>query len=256
MQENGSENKKKYDVTVIIATFNPVLEKLLTTIRSVLYQKNIRVEIIVTDDGSKKIYKKELEALFIEYGFKRYRLLFNQQNLGTCHNYYNAIQYAGGKYIKLLSPGDYFNDEYALENWIAFMNKYAIELCYCDIVCYHYENNQIMKVDVENCVPQLNRFTEFQNYNKKKVLMGNLLLRDCPVGAAIMAEKKVIHKYLAKLIEVIKFSEDNYLRLALLDGVKLVHFQYTAICYEYGSGISTNGNSKWDKIIFDEFMVV
>ena len=45
--------ENKYDISVIIVTYNPKWEKLRTTILSILFQKNINIEIIVSDDGSK-----------------------------------------------------------------------------------------------------------------------------------------------------------------------------------------------------------
>ena len=50
--------KNKYDVSIIVATYNPDLNKLMSTLLSIIIQKGIKFEIIVTDDGSQKDYFK------------------------------------------------------------------------------------------------------------------------------------------------------------------------------------------------------
>ena len=48
-------------ITVIITTYNGTLQSILSTINSVIYQKNIEVFLIITDDGSKNFQEDEIK---------------------------------------------------------------------------------------------------------------------------------------------------------------------------------------------------
>ena len=65
-------SKKTIQITVIVASYNPKWEKLKSTIQSALLQKNICIELIIADDGSKINYHEEVHELVKKNGLKDY----------------------------------------------------------------------------------------------------------------------------------------------------------------------------------------
>ena len=51
------------DVSVVIVTYNSKWESIRMTILSILKQKNISMQIVIADDGSRKIYDDEINKL-------------------------------------------------------------------------------------------------------------------------------------------------------------------------------------------------
>lgn len=49
---NVNESCREYEVSVVVASYNPQIEKLLFTIKSIVNQKNVDIQIVITDDGS------------------------------------------------------------------------------------------------------------------------------------------------------------------------------------------------------------
>ena len=113
-------SKYKYPITVIVATYNPEWKKLRSTLLSIVTQKNIDFEIIITDDGSNDDYFDKAREFFIKNEISKYRFIKNQINIGTVKNFYNAIKCAGGEYVYGISPGDMFYEETTLEKLYFF----------------------------------------------------------------------------------------------------------------------------------------
>ena len=66
MESNG------VTVSVLVVTYNPQYSKLINTVESILLQKNVRLEIIISDDGSQNNYFEQLEEFFKEHSFSEY----------------------------------------------------------------------------------------------------------------------------------------------------------------------------------------
>ena len=43
------------------------------------------------------------------------------------------------------------------------------------------------------------------------------------------------------------------IRIMIYDGINVVYYPNIVIWYEYGTGISTSKNSKWDKLLYADF---
>ena len=75
--------KNEFQVSVIIATYNPDWIKLKRTLLSVLLQKKLSFEIVVVDDGSRENFREDIELLFQQYKFDPYKTIDNPQNQGN-----------------------------------------------------------------------------------------------------------------------------------------------------------------------------
>lgn len=235
-------------VTVIVATYNPQTDKLINTLKSIITQKNVDVDIIVTDDGSKQNHFNEIRKFFAENNFEHYKLIEHEVNAGTCKNMEDAVNAAEGKYIKLISPGDYLYDENTLCDWVEFMEENHSEISFGDAVYYHMENNNV------NVLKQLNHPQRLSLYDTKafnfdRAKLNYILMCDTSVGATFMACTDIMKKYFAVISGKVKYAEDFMYKIMLADNVRLWHYGRDVIWYEYGIGISTGSNDKWAALI-------
>ena len=73
-------DKKTYDVSVLVLTYNAIYEKLLDTVKSILMQNGVDLEIIIADDGSSHKEFDKLSEFFKSYGFTEYVIIENEKN--------------------------------------------------------------------------------------------------------------------------------------------------------------------------------
>ena len=132
-----------YDVSVICLVYNADVNKLLTTLKSIIYQENCNFEIIVADDGSKNNYKELIEKYFRKNNFVNYKLVLNTKNCGIVKNLISGLDVASGKYVKQISPGDYLFNQYTLSKVFDFAEKNSANLLFGDAVFYTYDNNEL-----------------------------------------------------------------------------------------------------------------
>ena len=75
-----------YDFSVVVCTYNSDIDKLFLTLKSILRQKNITYEIIITDDGSSFLEMSRIIEWFQKNNFNDYVIVANPVNLGTVKN--------------------------------------------------------------------------------------------------------------------------------------------------------------------------
>ena len=103
-------------VTICVLTYNPDWIKFRSTLRSIICQRNVDFDIVVSDDGSEENYFDKAEEFLKENNFSDYRFIANKQNQGTVKNTISALQNVESKYVKLISPGDFLYNENVLSN--------------------------------------------------------------------------------------------------------------------------------------------
>ena len=247
------ESEIQYDVSVIVLTYNPKYEKLLYTLKSILVQKNISFQIVVSDDGSKENYFSDIRLLFEEYHFKDYKLVDSSTNTGTCLNYKRGIEASSGLYIKAISPGDFLFDENVLSDWIAFMKNTRCQVSFGQTVYYSLENGTAV-IRKEKCQPQRIELYHAENYNKKAVIMNYIFLLDPIVGSALVTKRDILLSYLNLIIGKVKYAEDTMFRIMIFDDIQILEFPRFVVYYEHGTGISTSKSKEWAKIIKTEII--
>lgn len=147
MEANPHADKiKKTEVSVVVACYNPVLEKLLMTLRSIIFQENVTVEIIVVDDGSKdqSLYKR-LPEFFEDHSFTNYTFVLHEINSGTVHNMLDGVKAAHGEFIKLISPGDCLFKENTLRHWVDYMRDAKIPVSFGDAILYNLKGGSLSR---------------------------------------------------------------------------------------------------------------
>ncbi len=246
--------QSKYNVSVIIAVYNPMWEKYERTIMSVLKQKNVQLEIIICDDGSKDdCFTKVCEMMQL-HSFASYTFVKNKENVGTVKNLFRGIETAKGEYVYCISPGDYFYDEDTLSRLYSFSVEKNAPVVFGDAIYYHENNHKVFLSKRKYDLPfHVNIFDERKQNMKTFVsfmLCGNFIL-----GATFFRRRDIALKYMRKIIDVCKYVEDSSTTAyALADGVHHYHFNQYVVWYEDDSGISNSKSDKWKELLDRDLM--
>ena len=239
-----------FDVSIIVIMYDPDPDKLYQTLDSILIQRNIRYEIIICDDGSRNRLEQELLSYFSKKSFNLYSLVFNDTNHGTVSNYCSGLEKARGRYSKVISPGDYFTDENILSEWIRFMKNRRAEWSFSDTYYYSHEDRKQLFLK-KRAHPQI--ILPYLKGKKKKCIWNSVALWDNAYGAAILGTTKIQLAYCRMLREKdVIYAEDLIYQLMMFDGRVGCYFPKPAVCYEYGTGISTSCDPVWSKRLRDD----
>lgn len=239
------------DVSVIVLIYNPDLNKLKSTLKSIIIQKGISFEIILTDDGSTKDINSEIKNIMDQYNYTNYYYKKLSQNSGTVKNYYNGIQNAKGKYVYAISPGDMLYDENVLKDFFNFCENNKCKLCFGDAV--YYQNNEKLSIlDTRiNLPPRPNIFKTNHHIRVKKVALffGSIIL-----GVTFFRERISTVKYLEIIQDFVKYAEDNTIAfLVMCQNEDILYFERKMVWYEFGTGVSTQKSDNWKKILNKDY---
>ena len=238
------------DVSVVIAIYNSEWEKIRITLLSILKQKNVSMQIVIADDGSERTYDKEINELMVQYAFKEYLVLNATENHGTVLNIANAIKHVNGRYTKTIAPGDYFFDESVLSRWVRFMKNNDIDVSFGNAV--FYSKTEKLKLYKTKGSP-VNRHLYRLDGKKSWQFVDYVVANDTILGAAQLMKTDTIQKYMEIIKNKIIYAEDYMIRIMVYDGVSVVYYPETVIWYEYGTGISTSKNDKWELLLHADF---
>ena len=226
-----------YQVSVIVASYHPVWEKLRATLLSVLLQRGVSLEILLADDGSENYYPREVEALFRQHRFTAYRIVHQEKNTGTVRNIQAALPYCTGRYVKLISPGDALYSPTVLAAWAAFMDQNPCAVSFCDAAYYAMEDKgpSVYRLPASPMYRSLFR----EPLRPSRIRKNYLLSEDLILGASTLVETAALTRYLGLISGKVILHEDMIYRLMIYDGLTVRYFEETGIWYEYGTGIST-----------------
>lgn len=239
-----------HEISVIVATYNPDLEKTIDTLESITCQKNIDFEIVLADDGSEENYFSELQNYFKEKNFVNYKFVALEENQGTVNNLANGIAACDSDVVKCISPGDMLADEYVLYRWFNYMKMHGCKWSFGDCVYYHTDNDTVIE-DKELRHPfVLQPYIKGQKFICRR---NYTVFADNANGASTICNKELAVQYVNLIKGKIKFAEDNMYRLMMYDNIVPCYFAETVVLYENGTGVSTSGSDKWRTILSDEW---
>ncbi len=250
----------QYDVTVTVLTYNSDWKKLKATLCSIIEQKNVKFQIIVSDDGSEKPLFEKTISFFEEADFQDYKLISNEKNEGTVCNFYHSISLADADYIKPISPGDLFYSNTVLSEWLSFTLEESADITFCLAVYYGVEAGNVLKVIKQQHSPRNVRlYYKSPSSTYQDRVITNYFLNDGIRGAFILAKKEIFCYYIKLLLHRVIYTEDLFMKLAILDNRRIVFYPQKGVYYEFGDGgISSSGNIVWmkrlarDGIVMDE----
>ena len=241
----------KYQISVIVCTYNPDWKKYEYTLRKFLQQKDISFEIIVSDDGSTEDYFCRVIRLFDRYHFKNCRFIKHTENVGTVKNYYGALLLCEGEYVFSLSPGDYVYADDTLKHFYDFAKQRNAQICFGNSV-YYLPGEKIELLEGKyNDPSNIEIFADNYDLKKQKIgfFFGNAIL-----GVSFLRRIDIALKYVGKLLNVSKYVEDNTsLAFYFADNNRLYHLNEYVSWYEYGTGVSTNQREIWNKRLTQDF---
>ncbi len=231
------------NISVIVITYNPDLHKLYQTLDSIIVQRGISFEMIVCDDGSQFKFEKELREYFLSKGFENYTLILHDNNHGTVVNFLSGLEKARGKYVKVISPGDYLVDPGILSEWVRFTEKNEAEWSFSD--AYYYCSDKEKKRFLrKKAHPQM--LLPYKKRKMGKCIWNYVALKDNANGAAIIGKTQTVLVYCKAIMEGgILYAEDLLYFLMMFRGIVGCYYPQETICYEYGTGISTSDDAVW-----------
>ena len=238
------KKKNHYKVSVLVLTYNPIWEKLVATLKSIITQKNVSIQLVISDDGSKENYFEKMEEYLRKNEFDNYIMIANIQNEGTVLNMLHGLEVTTGEFIKTISPGDCLTDDYVLFTWIEDMVKKNVKWSFSDAIYYESKEDKFYIVQ-KNAHPANVR--PYVKGKKEECRWNYVVFGDIALGAAIIAQRQIVVEYLRRIVGKVKYAEDNIWRLMMFDGINGGYYPYPAILYEVGAGVSTCGNEIWSK---------
>lgn len=231
--------------SVILVQYNPNKEKLIRTVKSIVFQKDIQVQIIFADDGSAVDYFQEIRELLQSNGFEDYCFSKNQTNKGTVYNIWNALPYARHRYISFLSPGDYYYDDHTLKDAVSNLMSGNYRLLFGRISPYTWDENGLHLVNRQMPYDHTPYSIYMQTGDDRRIKRNMIVYRDAVIGATCFWDKELFKTYLSNIVGKVVFMEDAVCINAVLDKVKICYLDRYVVWYEYGTGVSTNLNKKW-----------
>ena len=235
-------------VSVIVLTYNPDNEKLRCTLAAAAAQKEIELEIIISDDGSARKDFSFLPEYMASLGVANYRLLEHAKNRGTVQSCRSAVTQAAGEYVFLTSPGDYLYDEYVLRDLYAFAQAHNAPLCFGNAV-FCREGALTRTVGIP-AAPQLYA----PGVGKRQAdtcFFGGIWV----IGAAYFRRRELALWCLEQISETAVYMEDTTSTMfALAAGETLHHCDRNVVWYEDGTGVSTGVSDKWTKLLHKDLL--
>lgn len=243
-------DNEKYKISVVVVMYNPVPEKLWLTLNSIICQEKVNLEIVVADDGSKNNLLNDIKEYMRMNNFSNFKLVSHKHNQGIVLNCYDGVNQASGDYVKLISPGDLLTSKDVLYQWVNHMVNNALDWSFGDAVYYINDGNYRTvprKTHPQNIYPYI-------RHNEAKCRWNYLVHDDIALGAATISTRDLTLRYLQRIINKVKYAEDNIYRIMMFDGVLADYYPNNVIFYECNTGISTSGNSKWGRLLHDDWI--
>ena len=237
-----------YDISVVVGTYNPNWEKLKATLLSIVEQKNLKLQIVVSDDGSANPLHTEIIDFFNHIGFCDYKLVAGAINEGTVCQYYRGFCAADAEYIKPFSPGDLLYNDVILSEWIAFAKENNADISFGDLVCYNRKGGSLNIIHHINFPWNLSIYKKDVSY--RDWVINYVCLENVIYGCSKIAKKSIFLHYIKFLLHRVIYAEDYFIRLAVLDQRKILYYPNKVIWYEFADGgISSSGDKKWRELI-------
>ena len=229
-------------ISVVVLTFNPVFEKIIKTLDSILCQKSVNLQIVISDDGSRNNYFTEIKKYMEEKSFSDYIFLESKENMGTVKNLKRAVEVCKYEYVKDISPGDYLASDSILSEWTKKLINSKSDWSFGEAIYYSEENGERLSVKAH---PQM--IDCYEKKNREKCIWNYVVLDDIALGAVMICKKDLLLKYLSLVENRVVYAEDNIFRIMMFDGNVPEYVPDVVVMYEYGSGVSTSGSAEWER---------
>ena len=139
-------------LSIILPSYNKASE-ILQSVRSIQNQSFKKIEIIIVDDCSTDNYKEVYKSLLNTD--PRIRIFYHKKNMGVWRSRLDGFLYSRGKYILHFDPGDFYSDNYILEDGYNLVSQYHLDsLRFALMEVYNKTNienkNNTKRIEFEN----------------------------------------------------------------------------------------------------------
>lgn len=238
--------------SIILTNYNSE-EYIYQALDSIIRQDYKNIELIITDDCSKKFDKKEI-VQYINQKSKKIQnvnFLINKKNIGTVKTLNKAIKMTTGDYILFFAADDKLANNKVISNFIKYFDE---------------TNYNIITSQWVICDEKMNKIKEFVDSKKmnkinKKKNNKELLLQMCCsniFGSGSTCYRKEIFKKYGNIDEKYKYLEDWPFWIKLISkGEKIYYADFDGLLHR-GGGISethviTETKKEFFKEIIDTF---
>ena len=258
--ENKFEYENKPIISIVIPTYNK--EKIIMkSIRSIQNQSFKNIEIIIIDDYSNdntsKYYNNLLET------DPRIRIFKHLKNMGVWRTRIDGILYSRGKYIISFDNGDFYEDNYVLEDAYNIMEKYNLD---SSRYLFRYVNENFLKTNKSKIYLHVGNYSKIVYGSKNIEKYNKLIFKGWGNIWSRMAKASIFIKGLYLLNDIIlnlykNLYEDVWWN-TIINRVSFSYLIYERIGYIYISTKKGEGSLKFtttnekDKIVkeFLEFL--
>lgn len=226
-------------VSVVVLTYNS--EKFIeTTLDSVLSQNYERIELIISDDGSKDSTCPIVEKWLFEHAnrFEHSCLIKSFKNAGTCKNYNQGVFNSHGEYIKTLDGDDILNGCDALKDFTFFLKDNNFDICISDVKVFSEENYDLTYF--EKLYAKYFSYVRQNLLEQKKQIVKDLFLPD----PGLFFSRK-LYNLVGGFDENYKLQEEWPFFMKVLDAnVHIEALNKKLVCYRITSSSATHGKTK------------
>jgi len=220
-------------VTIITLTYNNshLLRKAIESVSSQIVDEKFKLEYLVVDDGSRKFDFDYVDGL-LKYSGLNYKIIVNDNNIGTVASFNNAIKMSNGDIILPLACDDEFYDEFVVRDVIdAFIKTDSLIITACRVPV-------VFDKDMEPLPPLNKRFL----FNSPKRLLKHLMIKGNIISGASTYYSRYVFEQCGFFDEQYRLLEDYpYYIKALSQGFKIKFIERNVIRYGM-EGVSSIGN--------------
>ena len=234
-------------VSVLLLTYNSSPAQIRRALTAIIEQKEVDIEIVISDDGSARKDFSFLPDFMQRLGFDRWQLLEHPVNRGTVYSCLSAADAATGEYAFTTSPGDFLFDEFVLRDFYQFAQKHNSTIVFGNAVYYNCENGKaaLSSPYSQPLRPQHYSIGTPFSHGKTAFFSG-----DWVVGACYFRKLPAWRESLKAIAGKIVYTEDTPTTMFLMaQGHRLCYYDRNMIWYEHGTGISTSGDDRWSRLV-------
>lgn len=237
-------------VSVLLLTYNSDPAQMRRALTAIASQKEVSLEVIISDDGSAKKDFAFLPDFMDQAGITQWKLLEHPHNRGTVYSCLSAAEAATGEYAFLTSPGDFLFDTYVLRDFYRFAQEHDSALCFGNAIYYTCEGGSPESSAQFGQPPRPQHYAlDTPSSHKKTAFFSG----DWVVGACYFRRLPQLRESLEAIAGKIVYTEDTPTTMFLMaQGHPLCYYDRNMVWYEHGTGISTSGSSKWDRLVRED----